>query len=215
MRAAGVLRHLLDAQQVRDDAVRSRLQRSGFRQGHAVVRQRAVDLGAGDEQDAAYARGRRGVQDGPGASHVHGAALGRVPLEGQVEGQVHDGVDTDQPLGEQRVADVTQAPDDSLDRTAAQVHGDDLADLVAGAQPLREQRPHRAGRTGHRDGTGREHDRAGAVGAPWCPRLPAGRLVRGWRSRRVGSRHRPATLVTVVDMTPILPHPATSHLAAS
>ena len=88
---------------------------------------------------------------------------------------MHDGVDTDQPLGEQRVADVAQAPDDSLDAPRRRSTATTLPTSSLARSRSASSDPDRAG-AAPVTATVRGASTTGprAVGAPWCPRLPDG-----------------------------------------
>jgi hypothetical protein len=100
-----------------------------LRQRHRVVGGRAVHHRARDEHGAADAGGGAGGEHGLGGAPVVGAAFGGVGVEGEVAAQVDHDVDVGDPVRQERIANVQDAPGDLRHVPAVVVDRHDPAEI--------------------------------------------------------------------------------------
>jgi hypothetical protein len=99
-----------------------------------------------------------------GATNVKCRAGAPVGFDARVDGEMDDRVDTAEPVGDRRVADVEQLPGDTAEITTMIVDRDDLAYSLVRRQRGRERAARLSG------GTGDGHGEGGSAASAGLPR---------------------------------------------
>jgi len=145
-------RELLDLQHVAGHAaVGVRRERGVLGQRDRIVRARAVDHRAGDEDHPADPARGGGGEHGLCAADVEGPPSPRVRIRSEVGVRVHDHIDSREPARQRGIADVRDPPGHAVAIAAVIVDRDHLPDPRRLGERASEGRPDPAGRAGYGD----------------------------------------------------------------